>query len=213
VLIPIIIAFTVLIIIQQFNFGKSAWFSLTDTGVQVNGGPFFLGKGNQSWLVFVLNIFVTGGAFALLNAFFAAGEEFAWRGLLQPLLTDKFGWVKGVSILGFIWAIWHLPVLLNGYNYPEHPVIGAFVFFPIRLIAISYFYAWLTLKSRSFIPAAIAHGAGNGIQEGIVSNITMHTGQIYEHVITILVTVVVGLIFLAFTYKSKKRSLETNLNT
>jgi membrane protease YdiL (CAAX protease family) len=204
VLIPIIIAFAVLIIIQQFNFGQSAWFSLSDSGVQISGGPFFLGKGDQSWLVFVLNIFLTGAAFALLNAFFATGEEFAWRGLLQPLLTDKFGLVKGVAILGCIWAIWHLPVLLNGYNYPEHPVIGAFLFFPIRLIAISYFYAWLTLKSRSFIPAAIAHGAGNGIQEGIVSNITMRNGQIYEYMITILVTVLVGLIFLALTIRKEK---------
>jgi membrane protease YdiL (CAAX protease family) len=213
VLIPIIIAFAVLIIIQQFNYGKSAWFSLSDSGVQINGGPFFLGKGDQSWLVFVSNIFITGAAFALLNAFFAAGEEFAWRGLLQPLLTDKFGWVKGVAILGFIWAMWHLPVLLNGYNYPDNPIIGAFIFFPIRLIAISFFYAWLTLKSKSFIPAAIAHGAGNGIQEGIVSNIAMHTGQIYEHMITIVVTVVIGLVFLGLTYTSGKSNLATSART
>jgi membrane protease YdiL (CAAX protease family) len=174
------------------------------SGVNIKGGPFFLGKGNQSWLVFVSNIFITGAAFALLNALVATGEEFAWRGLLQPLLTDKFGLVKGVTILGFIWSMWHLPALFNGYNYPDNPIIGSFILFPIRLIAISYFYAWLTLKCKSFIPASIAHGAGNGIQEAIVSNIKMDSSQIYENVITIVVTVVIGLVFLTLTYRIRK---------
>ena len=203
ILIPIIIAFTVLMVLQIRNYGHSGWFSFSNSGVNISGGPFFLGKGNQSWLVFFLNIFITGSAFALLNALVTTGEEFAWRGLLQPLLTDKFGLVKGITILGFIWSMWHLPMLMNGYNYPENPIVGSFILFPIRLIATSYFYAWLTLKSKSFIPASIAHGAGNGIQEAIVSNIKMDTdtGQIYENVITIVLTVIVGLIFLALSQK------------
>ncbi len=204
VLIPIMIAFGVLIIIQKFNYGQSDWFVFSNSEVNVTGGPFFLGKGNQSWLIFALNIFITGAAFALLNAFVATGEEFAWRGLLQPLLTDKFGLVKGVTILGFVWSMWHLPVLLNGYNYPDTPVIGGFILFPIRLIAISFFYAWLTQKSKSFIPAAIAHGAGNGIQEGVVSNIKMNVSQIHENLITIALTVVIGLIFLALMNRKQK---------
>lgn len=203
VLIPIIIAFSVLIVIQKLNYGQSEWFSFSNSSVNIAGGPFFLGIGNQSWLVFVINIFITGATFALLNALVATGEEFAWRGLLQPLLMDRFGFVKGIFILGFIWSMWHLPALLNGYNYPENPILGSFVLFPIRLIATSYFYAWLTLKSNSFIPASIAHGAGNGIQEAIVSNIKMDTSQIYENVITIILTVIVGLVFLALSHRKK----------
>jgi len=210
VLIPIMIAFGVLIIIQKFNYGQSDWFVFSNSEVNVTGGPFFLGKGNQSWLIFALNIFITGAAFALLNAFIATGEEFAWRGLLQPLLTDKLGLVKGVAILGFIWSMWHLPILLNGYNYPDTPVIGGFILFPIRLIAISFFYAWLTQKSKSFIPAAIAHGAGNGIQEGIVSNIKMNVSQIHENLITIALTVVIGLIFLALMNRKQKSTRINN---
>lgn len=208
VFIPIIIAFAVVIIIQKLNYGQSEWFIFSKSGVNVTGGSFFLGKGHQSWLLFSSNIFLTGSAFALLNAFITTGEEFAWRGLLQPLLTERFGLFKGVTILGFIWSMWHLPVLLNGYNYPDNPILGSFILFPIRLIATSYFYAWLTLKSRSFIPASIAHGAGNGIQEAILSNIKMDTSQIYENVITIAMTVIVGLIFLALTYNMEKTILK-----
>lgn len=216
VLIPIIIAFAVLISLQKLNYGQSEWFSISTSGVNITGGPFFLGQGNQSWLVFASNIFITGASFAILNAFVATGEEFAWRGLLQPLLTEQFGLLKGITILGFIWSMWHLPALLNGYNYPENPILGSFILFPIRLIATSYFYAWLTQKSKSFIPASIAHGALNGIQTAVVSNIKMNTSQIYEYLITIAFTVVTGLIFLALTYRNKKNGvpgLSTNMDT
>lgn len=207
VLIPIITAFAVLITIQKFNYGQSEWFSFSNSGVNIKGGPFFLGKGNQSWLLFASNIFITGAAFAILNAFVATGEEFAWRGLLQPLLTERFGLFKGITILGFIWSMWHLPALLNGYNYPDNPIIGSLVLFPIRLIATSYFYLWLTKKSMSFIPASIAHGALNGIQTGIVSNIKMNTSPIYENLITIVFTIIIGLVFLILTYKMENRLL------
>lgn len=207
VLIPILIAFAVLMIIQKLNYGQSEWFSFSNSSVNISGGPFFLGKGNQSWLLFASNIFITGAAFAVLNAFVATGEEFAWRGLLQPLLTDRFGLIKGITILGFIWSMWHLPALLNGYNYPDDPILGSFILFPIRLIATSYFYAWLTQKSKSFIPASIAHGALNGIQTAIVSNIKMNTSQIYENVITIVLTVLIGLVFLALTNRKSTTNL------
>ena len=204
VLIPILLAFSVLIAVQTFGYGQSEWFSFSDSGVNIKGGPFFLGKGDQTWLVFFSNVFITGAAFALLNACIASGEEVAWRGLVQPLLIDKLGFLKGICLLGFIWFMFHLPILLNGYNYPENPILGSFILFPIRLIAASYFYAWLTIKSKSFIPAAIAHGAGNGIQQAIVSNIHMNTSQIYESVLTIVVPVVIGLFFLLLTYRKEK---------
>ena len=107
-------------------------------------------------------------------------------------------------------SMWHLPVLMNGCNYPENPIVGSFILFPIRLIATSYFYAWLTLKSKSIIPASIAHGAGNGIQEAIVSNVKMDRGQIYENAITIVVTVIVGLIVLSLSQKENVQQNQTD---
>lgn len=206
VLIPIFIAFGVLLLLNTFGYGYSQWFSFDDTGVNISGGPFLLGKGNQAWFLFSANVFLTGAVFAMINAFIAVGEEFAWRGLLQPMLTDHYGLIKGTSVLGFVWSIWHLPALLSGYNYPEYPILGGFIFFPVRLIAISFFYVWLTQKSKSFIPAAIAHGALNGIQTGITSNIKMNSARLYEYIATIFLTIIVGLIFLVLTLKLKSNS-------
>jgi membrane protease YdiL (CAAX protease family) len=86
------------------GYGRSEWFLFSDSGVTITNGPYLFGLGYQSWFLFCSNIFVTGAFFALLNSFFAIGEEFAWRGLLQPLLTEKYGLFKGVTLLGIIWS-------------------------------------------------------------------------------------------------------------
>jgi uncharacterized protein len=196
VLVPTITAFLVLLIIQQMGYGQSGWFHFSSTDVQISGGPFLLGIGTQSWLLFITKILTTGIIYSLFNGIVATGEEFAWRGFLQGILIERLGTIKGIALLGFLWSMWHLPILLDGYNFPETPLLGSFVIFPIQLIANSFFMGWLTLYSRSFIPAAIAHGAGNSIMEGIISNINMNVPRIYEDLITLSVTVVIGLFFM-----------------
>ena len=49
-----------------------------------------------------------------------------------------------------------LPLLLVGYNHPENPILGALVLSPVELVATSFFYAWLTIRSGSFWPPARA---------------------------------------------------------
>jgi uncharacterized protein len=203
VVIPTINAFMILYLMQGFHFGTSGWFGFSADGATISGGPFLLGLGKQSWLFFLLNILVTALAFSLLTGLLAIGEEFAWRGLLQGELINRFGMVKGIMILGFLWAIWHLPIQLAGYNYPENPILGSFLLSPLMLISVSFFYAWLTLKSGSFIPAAIAHGAFNTIEEGIISNIKLEVPMLYLILVKLAVTAVTGLFFLYLLNRGK----------
>jgi membrane protease YdiL (CAAX protease family) len=104
---------------------------------------------------------------------------------------------RGIALLGLIWALWHLPALLAGYDYPEHPRLGAFLFMPIQLVAASFFLGWLTLRARSVWPAAIAHGAVNSIEEGVTSHLYLAVPHIYEDIARIAFTVLAGLIFWA----------------
>jgi membrane protease YdiL (CAAX protease family) len=203
-LIPTVIAFLVLFFIEIMGYGHSGWFEFYADGVSISGGPFLLGLGKQSWLIFTINIIATAGAFSLMNGIPAAGEEFAWRGFLQGQLIQRFGTMKGIAILGFIWSMWHLPAQLAGYNFPDNPIFGSLIISPVELIAVSFFLGWLTLKSGSFIPAAIAHGAGNSIQEGVISNISIQVPRVYEDLITLLTTVVIGLVFLYLINKTSK---------
>lgn len=48
------------------------------------------------------------------------GEELGWRAFMYPKLTN-IGVTKGLILGGFIWGLWHLPLILMGHNYPNHP--------------------------------------------------------------------------------------------
>lgn len=208
ILIPTITAFVVLIIMKNMHYGQSGWFGFSISNVTISGGPFLLGIGQQSWIFFISNILITAIVYSLLTGLIAIGEEFAWRGLLQGLLIERFGTIKGIMILGFLWAMWHLPIQLAGYNFPENQIIGSFIISPIMLISVSFFYAWLTIRSNSFIPAAIAHGAYNTIEEGIISNINLVVPMLYVILVKLIVTVITGFLFMYLI--NRNSNLEIN---
>jgi membrane protease YdiL (CAAX protease family) len=209
VVIPALLGFSAVLIVEYFSWGKSQWFDFSISRVNILGGPFLLGLGSQGWIVFVFNIFITGLVFALLNAFLAAGEEIAWRGLLQGLLIERVGIWKGILLLGFLWSMWHLPIQLFGYNYPENPIVGSFLISPLILIAYSIFMAWITIYSRSFIPAAIAHGAGNGIQEGIIFHIDLSVPDIYMYLIRVFTAVMIALLFALLLARRNREMIQS----
>jgi membrane protease YdiL (CAAX protease family) len=103
--------------------------------------------------------------------------------------------MRGIILLGLLWSMWHLPGQLAGYNYPDHRILGSLILSPIELIGVSLFLGWLTLRTGSFWLAAIAHGAGNSIQEGVTANLKMNVTQLHEDLTTLGITVAVGLIF------------------
>lgn len=188
------VAFGTLAVFLTMGWATMPWFDFSAGGVGINGGPWVLGKGQQDWGLFAANVAATAGWFAVLNLVAAAGEEFAWRGFLQGHVTRQFGVTGGIILLGLFWAAWHGPVMLQGYNQPDNPLLGTFVIFPIELVAISFFFGWLTIRSGSFWPAALAHGAGNSIQEGVISHMQLAVPDIWTDFVVLVPTVAVGLI-------------------
>lgn len=189
-----VLAFGTVALALGLGWGRPGWFEFHASGVTVTGGPWKLGLGPQSWFRFVGNVLVTGAWFAALNCAVAVGEEFAWRGFLQGHLVR---WIRvpwALVVLGLFWSLWHLPMLLAGYNYPDHPVLGALVLFPLELVAASLFLGWLTLKSGSFWPAAFAHGATNGIEAGVLGNLRPSQGQLRLDLLHLGLTLGLGLL-------------------
>jgi membrane protease YdiL (CAAX protease family) len=175
-LLPAAIAFGALALTLHLDWGKSGYFAFGAASVDVGKGPWLLGAGEQMWLHFVANMVATTIFFGVVNSITAVGEEFGWRGFLQPHMIRAFGVTRGLIILGFVWGIWHLPVNLAGYNNAENPVLGALVLFPAALIAHSFILAALTIWSRSFWPAVLFHGSVNGIYGGVTSKIVLAPG-------------------------------------
>jgi uncharacterized protein len=96
-----------------------------------------------------------------VNAILAFGEELGWRGLLVKELSFMGFW-KSSALIGFIWGIWHMPLVLMGLNYPEHPQLGVAVM-TCWTILLSPLFSYLRIKGRSVITASIFHGTINAV--------------------------------------------------
>jgi membrane protease YdiL (CAAX protease family) len=99
------------------------------------------------------------GAGATVNAAAALGEETGWRGYLYERLAGLGFWRASLAT-GALWGAWHVPLILQGHNFPQHPRTGAFLM-----------VAWCTLlgpllhhlreKTGSTVAVAVAHGTLN----------------------------------------------------
>ena len=95
-----------------------------------------------------------------LGALGALGEELAWRGWLYAKLSPLGFW-RCSPVTGALWGAWHVPLTLQGYGYPRHPILGTLV----MLAYVLLFAPVLTLvrsRAGSVIGPAILHGTADG---------------------------------------------------
>lgn len=98
---------------------------------------------------------------ATLNAMLAFGEEIAWRGfLVKELAGKKFIWA--VLFIGVMWGAWHFPLILNGHNYPDHPVIGVFMMM-VMCASLAPVMLYFRLKGGSIVVPVVMHGTFNAV--------------------------------------------------
>lgn len=106
---------------------------------------------------------------ALIVAFIAIpilwGEEFGWRSYLQIRMMEHRSLLAAI-ITGVIWGIWHYPINLQGYNYPDNRILGLFIF-PVFTVLLSIILNWLRIKTGSVWSASLAHAATNAIGGGL----------------------------------------------
>ncbi len=93
------------------------------------------------------------------------GEEFGWRSYLQIRLMAHRP-ILAAIVTGVIWGIWHYPINLQGYNYPDNRILGLFIF-PVFTMLLSIILGWLRLKTGSIWSASLAHAATNAIGGGL----------------------------------------------
>ncbi|MER6945768.1 CPBP family intramembrane glutamic endopeptidase [Nonomuraea sp. NPDC000554] len=103
----------------------------------------------------LVGMFVT----SLITAVLAFGEEWGWRGWLLPRLL-RHGTLPAVLVSGVIWAAWHAPLTLLGYNYPDLGPWAALMFVPFCTV-FGAVLAWTRLVTGSVWPAVIGHAIFN----------------------------------------------------
>lgn len=111
----------------------------------------------------LIGITMVSGLFSgiSINAIFAFGEEIGWRGYLMKLLKGR-KFLLAVLLIGVIWGFWHAPLILNGHNYPQHPVAGVFMMVLLCLL-LTPMLMYFRIKGGSVIVPAIMHGTFNAV--------------------------------------------------
>jgi uncharacterized protein len=91
-----------------------------------------------------------------LNAIGGLGEEVGWRGFLYKELLPLGFW-RSSTLTGIIWAAWHVPVLLEGYGDPQHPLASGIGLIAFALLLSPLLHA-LRSRSGSVVACGILHG-------------------------------------------------------
>jgi membrane protease YdiL (CAAX protease family) len=93
----------------------------------------------------------------LLNFFSAFFEEIIFRGLLQPRFLQRYGLYRGIFLVGIIWAAFHFASDF-AYSHASDLLVLSTLFFRLAVcLVLGYVFGWLTLRSQSILPAAVAH--------------------------------------------------------
>jgi membrane protease YdiL (CAAX protease family) len=157
-LLPVAVMACVVILAPLFRAG-TADFSL-ERGFQYMAS---LGKPVPAWtphsLLPLLCLLLVS---AVLGAPISFGEEFGWRGYLQLRLFPNNPALSAVGT-GVIWGLWHFPAAIRGFGYPDNPIVGALIMYPIFGIVFSIIFGWLVQKTGSIWSSSLAHAATNNV--------------------------------------------------
>lgn len=138
----------------------------------------------------------------------ALGEEIGWRGFLVPELAKVVGFTGIALISGAMWAIYHFPVLIFADYNAGTPVWFGLGCFTVGVIAESFIYTWITLRSGSLWPAAILHGSHNLWVQSILTPLTRDTGPTKFIVDEFGIGLVVTAVIAAFICWTKRGELD-----
>lgn len=94
----------------------------------------------------------------------ALGEEIGWRGYMMPKLNELCGFNKAVLLCGLAWFLWHLPVFLASYM-ATIPLWYQIPMLFLLIMAWSFPQGYISLKSKSFWPAAVFHATHNFVAQ------------------------------------------------
>lgn len=159
----------------KFNFKQSkGWYAFSILGIPlillINMIIAFIINGFSIEKEFINNlpaILLTSTILIIPKIIKNIGEEFGWRGYLEPQLKDI-----GVrsflrhSITGFAWALWHLPIIFLT-EYTNEAMITYLPRFFIGTIVFAFVYGELRYMSKTVWTSVLLHSVGNSFANTI----------------------------------------------
>ncbi len=117
----------------------------------------------------MLFLLITVASGLTVNTLFALGEEIGWRGFLYSMLYRRLGYVASSFAIGFIWGLWHAPlIVLINYDftlptqYSPAPLTHVLLFC-LFTTALNSILLRVRELSGSVLPPAFIHGLFNAV--------------------------------------------------
>jgi uncharacterized protein len=113
---------------------------------------------------------------AAVNSILLINEELGWRGFMLSKLAHRSFWSRHLTI-GFVWGIWHIPIVAAGHNYPGEPIWGPAVF-TVWCMLLAPVIGHFSEQARSVFGATIFHGTLNAAAP--LSVLSLHGLGVFE---------------------------------
>src|SRR5436853_3505767 len=135
------------------------------------------------------------------NLPFTFGEELGWRGLLLRE-TQTSGFLRSNLFIGAVWGLWHAPIIVQGHNYPGHPVAGIFMM-TLFTTSLSFPMAYCRFNSRTILGPSALHGMINPV--GVLTGFfALSANPLYGFVAGIAGIAVISLLAVSIYFLDKK---------
>lgn len=201
--IPFIYALIAYIFIWVLGFGK---FYNNEFVVSISNSLGLTGL--DTYLIIAIYVLQEAIIGIILGALFALGEEIGWRGFLVPELYKTHGFMKTSLLVGFIWGVWHLPVLLFADYNSGTPIWFALICFMVLIVSVSFIYTWFRTKSSSLWTAVILHASHNSFIQNVFTPITEDTGNTAYYVDEFGIVLPIVVVGFAIYFWTKRRELK-----
>jgi membrane protease YdiL (CAAX protease family) len=94
------------------------------------------------------------------------GEEPGWRGFALPRLQARYAPLFATAILGFVWAMWHLPLVFVDPRFPHGftsvaPQVLLALLTMLTIFFYAFFYTWVYNRTQSVLLCMLLHGSFN----------------------------------------------------
>lgn len=102
----------------------------------------------------------------ILTLIAGLGEEPGWRGFALPRLEARYAPVIATAVLGFVWAMWHLPLVFVDPRFPHGfasvaPQVLLALLTMLTIFFYAFFYTWVYNRTRSVLLCMLLHGSFN----------------------------------------------------
>ncbi|MBC8753523.1 CPBP family intramembrane metalloprotease [Kordia sp. YSTF-M3] len=146
--------------------------------------------------VIIIGVILLGTVGVIRAMATVLGEEIGWRGFLIYESRKVLSFTGVSFFVGFIWALWHWPILV----YYSENVTLEFITFFVFVISMSFIMTYFAFKSKSLWPGVIFHSVSNVYVQKIFPPLT-RTFEETEHwlgengIMFAIVTLVFGIYF------------------